>query len=86
MPFKDNTQEYDEARALLISNQFQISVKTVPRCHTTLDWTFCGSAYCQIIREGNKVKCLECTCSHLHDDFTKVVYRQTSVFGATEDV
>ena len=29
------------------------------RCRSQLRWTYHGSAYCQLIREGNKVKRLE---------------------------
>ena len=72
-------REDDEAtayqlHALLVLNQFRISVRTVLRCRTALGWTFRGSAYCQLIREGNKVKCLEWARSHLDDDFSNVVW------------
>ena len=57
-------REDDEATAyqlhsLLVLNQFQISIRTVLRCRTALGWTFRGSAYCQLIQEGNKLKQLE---------------------------
>ena len=35
-----------QLHALLVLNQFRISVRTVLRCHTALGWTFRGSAYC----------------------------------------
>ena len=41
---------------LLISRGYNISKRTVLRCRTSLGWTFRGSAYCQLIREANKVK------------------------------
>ena len=54
-------REDDEAtayqlHALLILNQFQISLRTVLRCRSALGWTFRGTAYCQLIQKGNKVK------------------------------
>ena len=36
-----------------------ISVSTALRCRKALGWTSWGSAYCQLIREGNKGKRLE---------------------------
>ena len=44
---------------LLISRGYNISKRTVLCCRTSLGWTFRGSAYCQLIREANKVKRLD---------------------------
>ena len=40
-------------------NGHNLSVSTVLRCRKMLGWTCRGSVYCQLIREGNKVKRLE---------------------------
>ena len=63
-----------QLHALLILNQFRISLRIVFRCRSAFGWTFRGSPYCQLIQKGNKVKCLEWARSHLHDDFTNVVW------------
>ena len=66
-------QEDDETtaiqlHALLVSRGYQISKKTIPYCHAALGWTFRGSAYCQLIRESNKIKRLEWARQHLDDN------------------
>ena len=43
------------------------------RCHTTLDWTFRGTAYCQLIREANKGKRLQWAQEHIGDSFKDVI-------------
>ena len=72
-------QEDDETtalqlHALLVSRGYQISKKTILRCRTALGWTFRGSAYCQLIRESNKIKRLEWARQHLQDNFDNVVW------------
>ena len=57
-------EEDDESTAyqlhhMLVENGIQISFRTILRCHTALGWTFRGSAYCQLIREENKIKRLD---------------------------
>ncbi len=44
---------------LLKSKGYNISLRTILRCRTSLGWTFRGSAYCQLIRDVNKQKRLE---------------------------
>lgn len=63
-----------QLHALLSSRGYQISKKTILRCRSALGWTFRGSAYCQLIRESNKIKRLEWARQHLHDDFDDVVW------------
>ena len=63
-----------QLRALLISKGYQISKKTVLRCRAELGWTFRGSAYCQLIREQNKVKRLDWAQRHLNDSFDNVIW------------
>jgi len=76
---EETMREDDETTAhqlhqILTSKGHQISSKTILRCRTALGWTFRGSAYCQLIREPNKVKRLEWARQHLDDNFDDVVW------------
>ena len=44
------------------------------RCHTSLGWTFGGSAYCQMIREANKVNRLEWGIAYQRDESEDVIW------------
>ena len=39
-----------------------------------LGWTYRGSAYCQLIRQQNKVKRVDWARANLHDDFENVIW------------
>ena len=72
-------REDDESTAhqlhnLLVSKGYSISLRTVLRCRTYLGWTFRGSAYCQLIREPNKLKRYNWAIKYQNDDFDNVVY------------
>ena len=72
-------QKDDETTAyhlhhLLVENEIEISLRTILRCHTTLGWTFRGSAYCQLIREENKVKRLQWSEQHKDDNFDDIIW------------
>ena len=56
---EDDETTAEQLYSLLTSRGFQISKKTILRCHTHLGWTFRGSAYCQLIHEPNKLKRLQ---------------------------
>ena len=76
---EEQMQKDDETTAyqlhhLLVENGIEISLKTVLRCRTTLGWTFRGSAYCQLIREANKVKRLQWSEQHKDDNFDDVIW------------
>lgn len=62
---------------LLNRNGYRFSLATILRCRKTLGWTFRGSAYCQMIRDANKLKRLEWARKY-HDEakegFLDVVY------------
>ena len=47
---------------------------TVLRCRAALGWTLRGSAYCQLIRQQNKVKRLQWAQEHLSDGFDNVIW------------
>jgi len=48
-----------QLQKLLSHNGFWLSLNTILRARAKLGWTFKGSAYCQLIRDTNKVKRLE---------------------------
>ena len=56
---KDDETTTHQLYRMLMENGIQISFRTILRCRTALGWTFRGNAYCQLIREANKVKRLE---------------------------
>ena len=59
---------------LLVSRGYKISARTVLRCRKALGWTFRGSAYCQLIRDVNKVKRLAWVRDNLNDSFDDVIW------------
>ena len=76
-------EEDDETTAvqlqkLLAKNGYELSLHTILCSRAKLGWTFRGSAYCQLIRDGNKVKRLEWAREHLQasqsDGFSDVVW------------
>ena len=69
----DETTAY-QLHALLVSKGYPISINTILRCRSSLGWTFRGSAYCQMIREANKVKRYEWALQHVNDPFEDVIY------------
>ena len=48
-----------QLQKLLVDSGHPLSLKTILASHRKLGWTFRGSAYCQLIREANKIKRLE---------------------------
>ena len=57
MRLDDETTAY-QLHALLHQKGFPLSLRTILRCRSSLGWTFRGSAYCQLIRDVNKVCCV----------------------------
>ena len=51
----DETTAY-QLHQLLTNKGIQISIATILRARNELGWTFRGSAYCQLIRNANKLK------------------------------
>lgn len=60
--------------ALLQSSGHSLSLRTVLRCRVQLGWTFRGSAYCQLIRDVNKVKRVLWCQENLNGDFENVIW------------
>ena len=67
-------QDYGSLRCILVARKYNITLRTILRCRTALGWTFCGSAYCQLIQETNKDKCLAWVQAHLHETFDNVTW------------
>ena len=59
---------------LLKSKGFDLSLRTILRCRTTLGWTFHGRAYCQLVRNVNKQKRLEWERENVQLDWGNVVW------------
>ena len=69
----DETSAY-QLHQLLVSKGYDISLRTILRCRTSLGWTFRGSAYCQMIREANKAKRLQWAIDNQELEFDDVVW------------
>ena len=67
-----------QLHTLLLRHGHTMILKTVLRCRTALGWTFRGSAYCQLIRQQNKVKRLQWAQEHLSDGFDNVLWTDES--------
>lgn len=75
----DKMKSDDETTAiqlyhLLKARGHPLSLRTILRCRSALGWTFRGSAYCQLIREPNKVKRLNWAKENIGDTFDNVVW------------
>ena len=76
----DETTAY-QMHKLLTEKGVNVSIATILRCRKELGWTFRGSAYCQLIRNVNKVKRLDWAKLHLNeaeDGFEDVVWSDES--------
>ena len=73
----DETTAY-QLHHMLIENGIQISFRTILRYRSSLGWTFRGKAYCQLIREQNKGKCLEWCQRNKEDAFEDVIWTDES--------
>ena len=62
----DETTAY-QLHKLLMEKGYLMSLSTGLRCRVQLGWTFRGSAYCQLIREANKAKCLAWCKQYLNE-------------------
>ena len=56
-----------QLHTLLLRHGHTMTLKTVLRCRAALGWMFRGSAYCQLIRQQNKVKHLQWAQEHLSE-------------------
>jgi len=56
-----------QLHAILLREGYSLSLSTILRCRKTLGWTCRGGAYCQMIHEENKAKCLEWATKYRHE-------------------
>ena len=63
----DNETTATQLRAFLSSKGYSLSPSTLLRRHFSLGWTFCGSAYCLMILEANKLKRLYWARKYAHE-------------------
>ena len=76
----DDETTATQLHVILTSFGYNLSLSTILRCRTTLGWTYRGSAYCQLIRDANKIKRLDWARTNKDDDFADVVFTdETSV-------
>ena len=72
-----------ELQRTLENHGYTVSESSVLRCHQQLFWTHCRSAYCQLIRERNKLKRLNWARKYLEEGsagFRDVIFTdETSV-------
>ena len=68
---KDDETTASELDRLLQAKGIKLSRSTILRCRRQLGWTYRGAAYCQLIREANKLKrlswCMENQCNDFHN-------------------
>ena len=70
----DDETTATQLQAMLASRMIYVSLATIVRNTLELGWTYCGSAYCQLIRHANKQKRLDWAKIYLHDDFDNVIW------------
>lgn len=73
----DETTAY-QLYQMLLEHGVDISLRTILRLRTVFGWTFCGSAYCQLIRETNKSRLLEWCEQYNDDNFDDVIWTDES--------
>ena len=73
MRLDDETTAH-QLHALLESKGYNLSLKTILRCRSSLGWTFRGSAYCQLIREVNMAKRLEWAVNNRNETFDHIIF------------
>lgn len=75
---RDDESTAYQLHRLLINEGYQISLRTVLRCRTSLGWTFRGSSYCQLIRDANKKKRLDWCKANKDNNFEDVIFTDES--------
>ena len=80
MVHDDETTAF-QIHKILSDRGYNISIWTILRCRKELGWTFRGSAYCQLIREANKIKRFDWAQQYLdeaEDGFENVIFSDES--------
>ena len=70
----DNETTASQLHSMLVSKGYNLSIKSIIRCRSSLGWTFRGSAYCQLIRAENIEKQLEWALKNQTDNFENVIF------------
>lgn len=63
---------------ILTRHGIHLSLRTIMRSREQLGWTFRGSAYCQLIRDANKIKRLEWAKAYINGTFEDVIWSDES--------
>ena len=70
----DDETTLKELQQMLSANQVSLGRTTILKARSELGWTHRGSAYCQMIRDANKVKRLQWAKETLGDDFSDCIF------------
>ena len=71
---RDDEATATQLQAALAQRGHSLSLSTVLRCRKSLGWTYRGSAYCQLIREQNKVRRLQWARENVGYHFEDVIF------------
>ena len=71
---KNDETTATKLRTFFLQHGLEMSIRTIIRGRQQLGWSYCGSAYCQLIREPNKVKRKEWALKYLYDEFQNVIW------------
>ena len=71
---KDDETTAAELDRILQREGIKLSRNTILRCRRKLGWTYRGAAYCQLIREPNKLKRLSWCMENQTNDFNNVIW------------
>ena len=63
-----------QLQSILATYGIYVSLATILRNRSSLGWIYRGSAYCQLIRQPNKIKRLQWAQTYLHDSFDDVIW------------
>lgn len=75
---QDDETTATQLQALLATHNVYVSLATIVRNRVILGWNYRGSAYCQLIRDVNKVKRLQWAQTYLQDSFDNVIWSDES--------
>ena len=70
----DDETTATQLQGFLANCSVYVSLATIVRNRCNLGWIYRGSAYCQLIRNENKVKRLQWAQANLHDTFEDVIW------------
>ena len=77
---RDDETSVAQLQTTLRMQGHNLSLSTILRCRTNLCWSSRGAAYCQLIRDQNKVKRLAWARENMGEEFKDVIWTdETSV-------